>query len=67
MRIRNDMLLTKQTGELNHMAKLTFNDIHQIKVMYGNGISKKEIARKFKVSDTNIYLIIKNKIWKHVV
>jgi group I intron endonuclease len=53
----------KQTGETNPMAKLTENDIIQIKIALANGESGASIARKYGVSFQAISKIKLGKSW----
>lgn len=53
-------------GQENAMAKLTENDVIEIKKMIRDGIKIKDIAEKFNVTVANISCIKLNKSWKHV-
>lgn len=53
-------------GELNHEAKLSNNDVHQICEMLTNGVSQKEIAMRFNVHPSTIANIKQRKNWKHI-
>lgn len=57
-----------QRGENNGRAKLTWDDIYEIRKIYyeNNNESFKSLAQKFNVSDGNIKFIIKNKTWKDI-
>jgi group I intron endonuclease len=59
------MSITHQ-GSKNHFAKLTDLNIQEIRAMYKNGFSVKEIANIYNVHSNTIYDIINNKSWKHI-
>lgn len=54
-------------GERNGMSKLTASDILKIREERAHGVRVADIAVHFKVSGVNIYDILKNKTWKHMV
>ena len=56
----------KQTGELNGNARLTKEDIIEIKYMLADNVKRSVIANKFSISDTHIYNISKGKRWASV-
>ena len=52
-------------GELNPISKLTWNDVSKIRYEYNfNDQSIDYLAQEYKVSKSNIGLIIRNKTWK---
>lgn len=51
-------------GEIHKMAKLTSDQIEQIKSMRNDGRLYREIAEKFGVTRHNISFIIRGKTWK---
>lgn len=53
-------------GDKHHSNKLTNEDVLQIRAQYKNGATPAELARKYRVSGTNISLIVKWKIWRHL-
>jgi hypothetical protein len=53
-------------GELQGGAKLTTADVLQIRTLFTNGATDIEIAECFNVSRSTIYLIRKNRNWKHL-
>lgn len=53
-------------GESHPKAKLTNDQVKQIRDLYSKGFSSNVIARNFKVSDWNIKEIVKRKTWKHI-
>lgn len=55
-----------QTGELNYNAKLTEDDVRDIRKMYDNGESIASISRLLNVPSHNTGLVARRKTWKHV-
>jgi predicted XRE-type DNA-binding protein len=54
-------------GELSSNRKLTEKDVLEIRRLYStNNYSTRQLTKIFKISQTNISLIVNNKIWKHV-
>jgi hypothetical protein len=53
-------------GEKHLWAKLTEDDVREIKVLLGFGVSLREIAKQFDVDYTNISNIKRGKTWKHI-
>mgnify|MGYP000170745790 CR=1 FL=1 len=53
-------------GESHPRAKLTAEQVRQIRGLYSKGFSTNVIARNFKVSTWNIEEIVKRKTWTHV-
>lgn len=54
-------------GEAHPRAKLTNDQVNQIRDLFSKGFSTNVIARNFKVSDWNIKEIVKGKTWKHIL
>ena len=53
-------------GEQHHSAKLTESSVANIRSDWACGtISKRALARKYRVSERNIRLILEGKTWKH--
>ena len=51
-------------GENNPRAKLNWNDVNEIRVLYELGeFNQKQLAEKFLVAPTQISNIILNKSW----
>lgn len=58
---------TDSKGERNGNAKLTADDVIEIRRLYATGDHLyREIAEKFNVSHQQISLIINRKLWKHL-
>lgn len=53
-------------GEANNKAKLTEEDVRQIRQMYIEGASGVDIAKCFPVNHCAIYDILNDKTWRHV-
>jgi transposase len=47
-------------------AKLNDNKIKKIKKLHLEGVSNKEIAKIFNISQPNVSLIINHKRWRHI-
>ena len=54
------------TGERHRSAKLTSDNILQIRARYTNGESQTSLAKEFRVSQTAIGHIVNRKTWKHL-
>ena len=53
-------------GESHPRAKLTSEQVIQIRELYSKGFSTNVIARNFKVSTWNVEEIVKRKKWTHL-
>jgi len=53
-------------GENHPNAKLTDNQVIEIKKLIKQGFSKRLIARNYKISTWNVDYIAKEFIWKHL-
>jgi hypothetical protein len=54
-------------GELNGNSKLTPKEVRQIRSMYiPRKVSTRRLARKFNISQREIFDIVTNKIWRHI-
>jgi group I intron endonuclease len=53
-------------GIKNGRAKLTENDVIEIRKAHNSGITIKFLAKKYNLSFSTIYSIIKRKLWKHI-
>ena len=51
-------------GEDHGQAKLTWDDVRNIRTEYGGGALQRDLAQKFGVSQGLVSLIVINKIWK---
>jgi hypothetical protein len=59
--------LKNQTGENNHSAKLTEEDVRKIREYHSKGILQKDLAEMYEVSKQGICNIVNRKVWKHVI
>lgn len=57
---------TRPMGEANGMAKLTEDQVREIRDHAASGASFKGLAREYGVSDTQISWIVKRKSWRHI-
>lgn len=55
-----------QIGEKNHRAKLSKEDVINIRKKLNNGISQKQISSEYKISKTTVSLIKLRKLWGHL-
>jgi hypothetical protein len=53
-------------GERHHWAKLTADDIRQIRAMLADGCSRRETATKFHISETHLSQIARRLTWSHI-
>lgn len=53
-------------GENHHKAKLTTQQVLEIRELHKSGISQKEIASRYETGETNIWFIVHNLSWKHI-
>jgi predicted XRE-type DNA-binding protein len=57
----------RPVGELNGAAKLSEEDVTQIRSMLKEGILQKEISKKFGVTQSAISSIKRRRLWAHVL
>lgn len=53
-------------GERNPQAKLTENEVRDIRKLYEDGLTQAELTRRFGMSQTAIYAIVHRVNWKHL-
>lgn len=53
-------------GEGHHSAKLTEDDIRQIRALAASGVFQRVIAEQYGVTQTNVGQIVRRKTWTHV-
>lgn len=53
-------------GEANNAAKLTEDQVREIRRLYGEGVSRKEIAEQFGTTYQNVWYIATRRAWAHV-
>jgi len=68
MMVRSSLWMfdNRSRGENHPNAKLTTEDVKNIRFLYSKGFSLNVIARNFKVTRTNIIHIVKRKTWIHI-
>jgi hypothetical protein len=54
-------------GENNNKAKLTVNQVKEIKKMLSSGVKGRDIAAEFATSEYNISDIKRGKTWSHII
>ena len=54
-------------GEKNPMATLTAPAVLEIRRLYKEGATQISLCRKFEASQTQIWLIVHNRRWKHLL
>jgi DNA invertase Pin-like site-specific DNA recombinase len=57
----------KSRGETHHKAKLTEEDIPMIRQLHKEGMSTRELARKFDVTQRAIYQVVAFISWRHIL
>lgn len=58
--------LQNQNGTRNHMAKISENDVVNIRKMYASGMRCSAIAKIYGTGKSNIWSVATRKTWKHV-
>lgn len=53
-------------GSKNPVSILTADDVLQIRHLYKNGNTQREIAKQFNIHFGNIWCIVNRKSWKHI-
>ena len=56
----------KPIGEQSGMSKLTDMQVYTIREMILMGCKQKDVAKMFKIAETNVSAIKHNKTWKHI-
>jgi len=57
---------TQTRGEDQHLSKLLPEDVRNIRIMFGTGVSQRKIAKAYGISKGNVQFIVHGKTWKHV-
>lgn len=63
---RQTGLIKSIQGSKNYKAKLTEDDVINIRRLFKEGKNYSELSKLYGISYSGIYGIIKNKIWKHI-
>lgn len=53
-------------GETNGLSKLTARQVNEIRRLRNAGVPVSALVKKYKVSQSNIYLILAGKTWSHI-
>ncbi len=53
-------------GILNSSAKLTANQVREIRTLYAQGVIQCEIAQQYQVTQATISEIVLHKTWQHI-
>lgn len=68
---QRDMCAKKRShipiGELNHEAKLTPEQVIEIRARYADGARRSFLARRYGVTYANVEAIVKRRSWKHLL
>ncbi|UUV46403.1 HNH endonuclease [Bacillus phage vB_BanS-Thrax3] len=63
-----DMNLNKTKGEGNHHAKITEDDVREIRKLYKTGrYTQRELEKIFGINHSTIGCITRGETWKHVI
>lgn len=54
-------------GEARHNAKLTEDQVIQIRELYSEGVGQMDLATRFGVTNKNISAIVLGKTWRHIL
>lgn len=57
---------SRRTGELNHNAKLTDDDVRAVRQLCDSGVSHREIGRRLGICHTVVTRINRRQSWAHV-
>lgn len=61
-------LIHPQKGESHGMAKLSENDVRQIRILYSQGnTTHTKLALRFNVSKSQIAFVVNRRSWKHII
>jgi hypothetical protein len=55
-----------QTGASNNGSKLNDEIVREIKTLYSQGLSQREVARRTGIPYANVWNVVNNKTWSHV-
>lgn len=57
----------RSEGEKHGNAKLTSDNVKEMRWLYANGSTLRQLAAKFGVSNVSIYNAVSGKTWRHLV
>jgi hypothetical protein len=58
---------TRAEGECHGNAKLTADNVRELRWLYGEGATLRQLAEKFSVSNVSIYNAVSRKTWRHLL
>lgn len=58
---------TISCGSKRHNAKLTDDDVVEIRRLWASGVQGRAIADRFGIARSNVSLICSRKTWKHII
>jgi hypothetical protein len=53
-------------GETHYLAKLTTQDVLDIRALHADGVSAYQLSFRYPVSYNTVKLIVRRKIWRHI-
>ena len=56
----------RSEGESHGNAKLTGDNVRELRVLHANGATLRQLAEKFGVSNVSIYNAVSGKTWRHL-
>lgn len=57
----------KNRGSYHHLSKLSADNVIAIRRLFASGVKKSALAKRYGVTWQNVHLIVKNKVWKHIL
>lgn len=60
------MARSKNVGSDNGMAKLNERTVNEIRFLFADGASTAELAKRYGVTKSNIWYVVRVRTWKHV-
>lgn len=57
----------RSSGEQHGNAKLTADNVRELRALYGHGVTLRQLAEKFGVSNVSIHNVVVGKTWRHLV
>jgi DNA invertase Pin-like site-specific DNA recombinase len=56
----------RSAGEKHGNAKLTGDNVREIRSLYADGATLRQLAEKFSVSNVSVYNAVSGKTWRHL-
>ena len=60
------MARSKNVGSDNPRAKLNERKVSEIRFLFADGTSTAELAKRYGVTKSNIWYVVRVRTWKHV-